>query len=67
MDLTENDSMYIRMKELIELEEKRNQAIQTLEVHQKQFKKSFDRKVKVILFKEGDLVLKWDTNKEKLG
>ncbi len=29
-------------------------------------KKSFDRKTKFRIFREGDLVLKWDVDREKL-
>lgn len=35
LELIENDSMFVRIVEFMELEEKRNQAIQTLEAHQK--------------------------------
>ena len=51
----------------MELEEKRGQAMQTLETHQQHVKKSFDRKARVRIFREGDLVLKWDADREKLG
>lgn len=51
----------------MELEEKRNQAMQTLEAHRQQMKMSFDRKAKVRNFKKGDLVLKWDVDREIPG
>ena len=41
--------------------------MQTLETHQQQVKKSFDRKARVRTFREGDFILKWDVDKEKLG
>ena len=41
--------------------------MQTLEIHQQQVKKSFDRKSGDRIFREGDLVLKWDVDREKLG
>ena len=34
LELVENDAMTVRMVELMELEEKRSQAMQTLEIHQ---------------------------------
>lgn len=40
--------------------------MQTLETHQQQMK-NFDKKAKVRNFKEGDIVLKWDAKREKLG
>ena len=67
LQLIEDDAMKVRMAEIMELEEKRSQAMQTLETHQHQVKKSFDRKDRVKIFREGDLVLKWDANSEKLG
>ena len=51
----------------MELEEKRSKAMQTLEIHQQQMKKSFDKKARVRIFREGDLVLKQDADREKLG
>ena len=41
--------------------------MQTLETHQQQVKKIFDKKAKVKTFSEGDLVLKWDADKVKPG
>ena len=34
LELIEDDAMIVRMAELMELEEKRSQAMQTLETHQ---------------------------------
>lgn len=59
--------MTVRMAELMELEEKRSKAMQTLEIHQQQMKKNFYKRARVRIFREGDLVLKWDADKEKLG
>ena len=67
MELIEDDAMSIRMAELMELEEKRDKAMQTLEVHQQQVKRNFDKKARVRIFREGDLVLKWDVDRVKLG
>ncbi len=52
---------------MIELEEKRNKAMETLEIHQQQMKKSFDKNARARIFREGDLVLKWDSEREKPG
>ena len=65
-EIIENNSMTVRMTKLIELEEKRQQVMQTLEIHQQQVKKSFDKKAKARVFKEGDLILKWDIDIDKL-
>ena len=51
----------------MELEEKRIQALHTLDVHQQQVKKIFDKKATARVYSVGDLVLKWDANKAKLG
>ena len=39
--------------------------MQTLEAYQQQMKKRFDKKAKLKTFREGDLVLKWDADREK--
>lgn len=36
-------------------------------VHQRKIKEALDRKAKIDSFQVGDLVLKWDTLKEKIG
>ena len=45
-ELIGNDAMSIRMVDLMELEEKRSQEMQTLEIHQQNMKMSFDKKAK---------------------
>ena len=65
--MIEDDAMTKRMTELMELEEKRGKAMHTLEIHQQHVKKSFDRKARVRIFKEEDLVLKWDADRAKPG
>ncbi|KAH9302018.1 hypothetical protein KI387_013601, partial [Taxus chinensis] len=50
---------------LMELEEMREHVMQTMEKDQTLIKMSFDRKAKDINFQEGDLVLKWDADREK--
>ena len=51
----------------MELEEKRYQAMNTLEVHQQQVKKFFDKKSTTRVYSKGDLVLKWNVDRAKLG
>ena len=67
LELIENDAIYVRMEDLMELEEKRGQAMQTLEIYHQQMKRNFDKKAKARNFKEGDLVFKWDANRAKAG
>ena len=50
LELVEDDAMTVRMADLMELEEKRKQAMQTLEMHQQQVKGSFDKKARVKIF-----------------
>ncbi len=59
--------MSVRMAKLMELEEKRDKAMKTLGLHQQQVKMNFDRRARDRTFKEGDLVLKWDVDRAKLG
>ncbi|GLJ17261.1 hypothetical protein SUGI_0299510 [Cryptomeria japonica] len=59
--------MTVRLAELMELEEVRSQAMHTLETHQEQVKRVFDKKATNRVFKEGDLVLKWDADRAKVG
>jgi hypothetical protein len=66
LEVLEDNAMIVRLAELMELEEKRNQAAQTFEIHQQQVKKSFDKRATAI-FSEGDLVLKWDAHRAKRG
>lgn len=58
LELLENDVISIRYAKLIELEEVRERAMQTLGVHQGQVNKCFDKKATFRTFKVGDLVLK---------
>lgn len=55
------------MENLIELEEKRGKEMKTLEIHYQYVKKNFDKKAKAKISREGDLVLKWDVDREKAG
>lgn len=66
LELLEEDAMKIRLAKLIELEEKRQQAINSLDDGQLQVKKTFGKKAMARTLKEGDLVLKWDVDQEKV-
>jgi hypothetical protein len=39
--------------------------VENTELHQRKVKETFDRKVKVDIFKAGDLVLKWDAARQE--
>ena len=67
LEIAKDDAMTVRLAELMELEEKRNHAFHTLDIHQQQVKRSFDRKATPKVFIEGDLVLKWDSDRAKPG
>ena len=67
LELIEDDAMTVRMAELMELEEKRGKDMHTLEIHQQQVKKSFDNKARVRIFRDRDVVLKWDVDRAKPG
>ena len=67
LELIEHITMIITMTELMELEEKRHQAIETLDAYQQKAKRSFDKKDIAKVFKEGYLILKWDADRGKEG
>ncbi|KAH9289992.1 hypothetical protein KI387_034109, partial [Taxus chinensis] len=67
LEVIESDPLTVRFAELMELEEVRDKAMKTLEQHQAQVKKSFDKKASDRHFQEGDLVLKWDEDRAKPG
>ncbi|KAH9302549.1 hypothetical protein KI387_014132, partial [Taxus chinensis] len=67
LELSEFEPMEARYVELMELEEIRRHAMQTMEKDQAMIKRTFDKKAKERTFQEGDLVLKWDADREKLG
>ncbi|KAH9327670.1 hypothetical protein KI387_007848, partial [Taxus chinensis] len=58
IELIENETMQVRYLELMELQELRNQA---------QVKSTFEKKEKIRVFQEGDIVLKWDKDREMPG
>lgn len=65
--LEADDPMAVRYAQLMELEEAINEAMRNMESHQLQVKIIFDKKSTPKVFKEGDLVLKWDELKRRLG
>ncbi|XP_059076872.1 uncharacterized protein LOC131876102 [Cryptomeria japonica] len=67
LDTLEEGPLTVRLAQLFELEETRNDAMSKIEQHQAQMKRSFDKRVSPRNFQEGDIVLKWDTLKSKSG
>jgi hypothetical protein len=55
------------MNQLIELDETGRNALGQMERNQEKIKNTFDHKDKERNFVEGDLVLLWDTRKDKPG
>ena len=56
-----------RFLELIQLDENRRDAALANEAHKKRVKAQFDKNVKPRIFSEGDLVLLYDQESDKLG
>ncbi|KAH9294762.1 hypothetical protein KI387_038350, partial [Taxus chinensis] len=67
LELLEFEPMEVRYVELMELQEIRNQASRVMDKDQALIKKTFDKKANERSLKFGDLVLKWDADREKLG
>ncbi|GLJ07069.1 hypothetical protein SUGI_0057070 [Cryptomeria japonica] len=65
--MLQEEPMQVRLAKLMELEEVRKQELLTIENHQARMKRTFDRKVSLRVFNEGDLVLKWGELKIKPG
>ena len=59
--------MQVRCAQLMELEEKRPEAMQAMDYQQMQVKRNFDRKARVQDFYVGDIVLMWDELRSKPG
>ena len=51
----------------MELEESQRKVVKNMKFQQMQVKRSFDRKARAIDFNMGDIVLKWDILKSRLG
>jgi len=56
----EPNHMVIRIHQVVELQQIRDQVMDIAHSHQQKIKKDFDRKVRKEEFELGDLVLKWD-------
>ncbi|XP_057853363.1 uncharacterized protein LOC131063528 [Cryptomeria japonica] len=61
----EQDRMKVMYAQLMELEEIRDKEMKSMEYHQLQTKRVFDKKATPKMFKEGDVVLKWDELKSR--
>lgn len=65
LDMIQESPMIVRSAQLFELEETRNDAMRQIEQHQAQMKRFFNKRASPKYFKEGDIVLKWDTLKSR--
>ena len=65
--LLETSEEEARFLELIHLDETRRDAVLANEAHKKRVKAQFDKNVKPRVFFEGDLVLLYDQESDKLG
>jgi hypothetical protein len=59
--------MIIRIYQLVEVQQAREQTMDRIRDHQQRIKKVFDKKAKKEWFQIGDLVLKWDAPKQDKG
>jgi hypothetical protein len=64
---TEEEAIWGRIDQLVELDESRRVALSQMEKCQEKVKNTFDHKEKERDFKEGDLVLLWDKRRQKPG
>ena len=67
MDMLDEEPMTVSLAQLNQFEEKRRDALQKLEHHQTQMKRTFDKKASPKNFQLGDIVLKWDELKSMPG
>ena len=65
LDVLNEEPMTTRLAQLNELEEKRRDALQKIQSHQTQMKRTFDKKASSKNFQLGDIVLKWDELKSR--
>ena len=63
----EPDDFSRRIKQIIELNENRDEVQYKLNKYQNKMKVLFDRRARERDFKEGDLVLRWDARREEKG
>ena len=63
----EVDDMIIRVHQLVEVQQAREQVVDRIQDQQQRIKQVFDKKAKKERFQLGDLVLKWDAPKQDKG
>jgi hypothetical protein len=63
----EPDDMVRRMHHLVEVQQTREQLLDKAQSHQQKIKQDFDKKVNKEYFQLGDLVLKWDAQRQDKG
>jgi hypothetical protein len=63
----EHDDMIMRMHQLVEVQQTKEQLFDKAQSHQQKIKDVFDKKVKKEYFQLGDLVLKWDAQRQDKG
>jgi hypothetical protein len=63
----DEEALHGRCDDLVQLEEDRSEALTHFIDHQRQVKKSFDKRAKGKVFHVGDLVLLWEKRREKSG
>ena len=59
--------MIIRIQQLVEVQQTREQLVDKTYDHQLKIKQEFDKKVNKEDFQLGDLVLKWDASRQDKG
>jgi hypothetical protein len=63
-ELEEPNDIQRRVFQMIEVQQTREKMDQKVVIHQSKVKATFDKKTKKDIFKEGDLVLRWDARRE---
>jgi hypothetical protein len=63
-ELEEPNDIQRRVFQMIEVQQAREKMDQKVVIHQRKVKATFDKKTKKDIFKEGDLVLRWDARRE---
>ena len=67
IDMLDEEPMTVRLAQLKKLDERMRDALQKIENHQTQMKRTFDKKASPTNFQLGDIVLKWDELKNRPG
>jgi hypothetical protein len=63
-EIEEPNDIQRRIFQIIEVQQKREALDQRTKAYQRKIKSSFDKKTKKEIFKEGDLVLRWDARRD---